>query len=78
MIYNLDFITNYKNVPEKSVNLALLDPFFGSNTTGVQAHLTGRNFIGFESDPEMFALGKKRLEKAQNRVLEGSFDFDAC
>lgn len=41
----------------------VLDPFMGSGTTGKEAVLTGRNFIGFEISPNYFAGAKERIER---------------
>ncbi len=45
----------------------VLDPFMGSGTTAVACIKTNRNFIGFEIDPDYYALATARLEavKAQ-------------
>lgn len=40
----------------------ILDPFMGSGTTGVACLRNGRQFIGIESDPAMFAKAVKRME----------------
>ena len=42
----------------------VLDPFMGSGTTAVAATRHGRSFIGFELNPEYFAIVKKRLAGA--------------
>lgn len=47
----------------------VIDPFFGSGTTGLVAALHGRNFIGIELKPEYIAIAKKRLG-------EYGFSFD--
>jgi DNA modification methylase len=47
----------------------ILDPFMGSGTTGVACHLTGRNFIGIEIDPDYFAIAEKRIREAQAQPL---------
>ncbi len=39
----------------------VLDPFAGSGTTAVAAKLHGRNFVAFESDPEMVKMAQMRL-----------------
>ena len=41
-----------------------LDPFAGSGSTGVAARLEGRDFQGFEKDPEMAALANRRVAEA--------------
>ena len=43
------------------LNDVILDPFFGSGTTGSVAKKLGRKFIGIERDPEYIALAHKRL-----------------
>lgn len=39
----------------------VLDPFNGSGTTGLQAYLQGRNYIGIDSEREYLELTKKRF-----------------
>ena len=39
----------------------VLDPFNGSGTTGLQAYLQGRNYIGIDSEKEYLELTKKRF-----------------
>lgn len=41
----------------------VLDPFFGSGTTGEVATKNGCNCIGIELNPEYVKLAKKRLEQ---------------
>ena len=41
----------------------VLDPFFGTGTTGAAAKLLGRNYIGIERDQHYCAVAQKRLEK---------------
>ena len=38
----------------------VLDPFFGTGTTGAVARLLGRHFIGIERDPDYAALARSR------------------
>lgn len=40
----------------------ILDPFFGSGTTGVAAIRTGRHFIGIEISPEYCEIARQRIE----------------
>lgn len=40
----------------------VLDPFFGSGTTGVVAKKLKRNWIGIERDPEYIQLAQQRLD----------------
>ena len=42
----------------------VLDPCFGSCSAGVASIMTGRKFIGIESDPDIFQKGKERIDKA--------------
>ena len=39
----------------------VLDPFMGSGTTAVACVRTGRNYIGFELNPEYYEVCKKRI-----------------
>ncbi len=39
----------------------VLDPFFGSGTTGAVAKKLGRNFIGIERDPAYIAAAERRI-----------------
>ena len=39
----------------------ILDPFFGTGTTGAVARRLGRRFIGLERDPGYAAIAKKRI-----------------
>jgi len=39
----------------------VLDPFFGSGTTGAVAKRLGRRFIGIERDPNYVRLARKRI-----------------
>lgn len=56
--------------PERGV---VLDPFFGSGTTGLVAYQNGRNYIGIELNPEYVKMATERLEavKAQTTLWEG-------
>ena len=44
----------------------VLDPFFGSGTTGVACVQTGRRFIGIEIDEGYFKIAKQRIIQAQS------------
>ena len=47
----------------------ILDPFAGSNTTGIAANLLNRRYLGIEREGEFAAMGKARreeLEKGKN------------
>lgn len=55
----------------------VLDPFFGTGTTGAVARKLGRQFIGVERDPEYIAAARKRIDAVQPaagavlKVIEG-------
>ena len=46
----------------------VLDPFLGSGTTAVGAVKSGRRYVGFEIDPDYFALAQSRIAEAQNSI----------
>ena len=46
----------------------VLDPVFGSCTTGVACLRTGRNFVGIEKDAGYFDVGRKRIAEEQARL----------
>jgi hypothetical protein len=48
----------------------VLDPFMGSGTTGIAAHLTGREFIGIEQNEEYFEIAKRRIEHWQAKPVQ--------
>ncbi len=41
----------------------ILDPFFGSGTTGAVARKLGRNYIGIERDKDYIAIAEERISK---------------
>lgn len=50
----------------------VLDPFFGSGTTGVVARRLGRNYVGIERVPEYCEMARRRLqEPIQETFLTG-------
>ncbi len=51
----------------------VLDPFFGSGTTGAVARRLGRRFIGLERDPKYASLARQRIsdiEPADSEAIE--------
>ena len=54
---------------------AVIDPYMGSGTTGLAAHLESRDFIGCEIDPTYFDIACKRIEQAQR---QGDFFVEAA
>ncbi len=50
----------------------ILDPFMGSGSTAVAAVKTGRNFVGYETDPEYCARAAWRAKEALFPSLEPS------
>lgn len=44
-------------------NGTVIDPFFGSGTTGIYARKVNRNFVGIELNPEYIKIANKRLFK---------------
>ncbi|MCL2469034.1 MAG: site-specific DNA-methyltransferase [Alphaproteobacteria bacterium] len=47
-------------------NDVILDPFFGSGTTGAVARKLGRNFIGFEREERYARFAKKRIAEIKD------------
>ena len=52
-------------------NGIVLDPFFGSGTTGVVALKHGRDFIGCELNPEYVEIAKRRTSSVQMQFSQG-------
>jgi len=48
----------------------VLDPFFGSGTTGAVAKKLGRRWIGIEKDPEYVELAHRRIDAIPDTPLE--------
>ncbi len=49
----------------------VLDPFFGSGTTGLVAQQHGRNYVGVESNPEYVKIAKQRLGLHTRCLFDG-------
>ncbi len=45
----------------------ILDPFFGSGTTGVAAVRMGRHFIGIEISPNYCKIAEKRIQEERDK-----------
>lgn len=54
----------------------VLDPFAGAATTGVAALAEGRQFLGFERDPEHLTNGAARLRQAAAEALPAADQGD--
>ncbi len=48
----------------------ILDPFFGTGTTGAVARRLGRRFIGLERDPDYAAIARKRIAEIEPLAAE--------
>lgn len=46
----------------------IIDPFFGSGTTGVAAERCGRKWIGIEINPEYAAIAKGRIVRERSQL----------
>ena len=46
----------------------VLDPFFGTGTTGAVAKKLGRKYLGLEQDPDYFRVARKRLREIAGAV----------
>ena len=55
----------------------VLDPFLGSGTTGVQAVVSGRSFIGIEKVANYYAIARKRINAAVNAKLTEDLTLSA-
>jgi site-specific DNA-methyltransferase (adenine-specific) len=51
----------------------VLDPFFGTGTTGAVAKKLKRNYIGIEKEQEYITLAKKRIEKINEYFEEADW-----
>lgn len=51
------------------INDTILDPFFGSGTTGLVALRNNRSFIGIELNPDYIEIAKKRLSAVQMKLI---------
>ena len=51
------------------INGVVLDPFFGSGTTGLVSLKHGRNFVGVELNPDYIKIAEKRLSEVQLELI---------
>jgi DNA modification methylase len=51
------------------INGTVLDPFFGSGTSGIVATKHNRNFVGIELNPEYKNIAEKRLSEVQLELI---------
>lgn len=51
------------------INGVVMDPFFGSGTTGLVSLKHGRNFIGIELNEEYIKIAEKRLSEVQLELI---------
>ena len=47
------------------LNQIVLDPFFGTGTTGAVAKRLGRNFIGIEREEDYVKLARQRINRVK-------------
>ena len=52
----------------------VLDPFFGTGTTGAVAKKLGRNFIGIEKESEYIDIAKKRIDAVKALLPEADWE----
>ena len=50
----------------------VLDPFFGSGTTGAVAKRLGRNYIGIDLNPHYLEKAQERIDKVIPAMTVGS------
>ena len=53
----------------------ILDPFFGSGTTGVVSKMLNRDFIGFEKEKKYVEIAKKRIKNIKAYDKKATFQF---
>jgi site-specific DNA-methyltransferase (adenine-specific) len=55
------------------INDVVLDPFFGTGTTGIAAKRLGRHFIGIEIDKDYVDLSIKKIAEAKPTMINGCY-----
>ena len=58
-------------------NGLVFDPFMGSGTTAVAARRKGRNYVGFELNPDYCRIAARRLAELHTPELNLTFSSDA-
>lgn len=69
--YSLKLVEQYSRK-----GMTILDPFMGSDTTGVVALRLGRNFIGYEIDHAYFEIAKKRIDNESTQTRINIFEVE--
>ena len=54
-------------------NAWILDPFAGSSTTGIAAHLTGRRYLGIEREQKFVEMSQRRREELEDYNVEKDY-----
>jgi len=73
MSYLITLALGKSKFPEKRI---VLDPFAGTGTTGIAAHLLGFPFILIEKNPEYYELARKRLNYYLQNSLVSYLESD--
>ncbi len=55
-------------ISSSKIGDTVLDPFFGTGTTGAVAKLTGRNFIGIEREEKYIKAATQRINKVKTEL----------
>ncbi|MEK9724770.1 MAG: DNA methyltransferase, partial [Rhodospirillaceae bacterium] len=64
-------------VAATDVGQTVLDPFFGSGTTGAVAKKLGRRFVGIERDPHYADIAKERIAKVRRISDEDALKIES-
>ena len=54
----------------------VLDPFFGSGTTGIACELEGFSYIGIEKEAEYVAIAEARIENVRKQIDDEKRAFE--
>lgn len=62
---------NQAGVPENGGGYSVLDPFFGSGTTGLVCEKMGLSWVGIERESQYVAIATRRIaaETAQGKLF---------